>query len=247
MVRFEEKKSNEVVARQEIEGEEREGWDSISMSQSSQSTQSISTQNTHLARNTALLKVLPASLVIMLSILASAALAGFFASPVVASPLGVSLPPLIPSIPGVTEPLASNAPPLPILQAPTPPIDSPPFTPSNIRPKKVGYIWTGSGNNQNKDFLVTLSLDDDTFGTIIQLTDVPTSGNSPHHLGPSVDGKTLVGGGLLSLLKTQDTAFYWDVQNPYRPAFKKSNRAILSSIVDEIRAKPEGGFFITYM
>ena len=49
----------------------------------------------------------------------------------------------------------------------------------------------------------------DTFGTIIYLTDVPTSGNSPHHLGSSLDGKTLVGGGLLSLLKTQDTAFYF--------------------------------------
>jgi hypothetical protein len=72
------------------------------------------------------------------------------------------------------------------------------------------------------------------------VTDVPTSGNSPHHLGPSKDGKTLIGGGLLSLLKTQDTAFYWDVSNPYRPVFKKSNRALLASITDEIRAKPEG-------
>jgi hypothetical protein len=53
------------------------------------------------------------------------------------------------------------------------------------------------------DFLATYSLDDDTFGQFIWLTDVPTSGNSPHHLGVSADGKTLVGGGLLSLLKTQ--------------------------------------------
>jgi len=59
----------------------------------------------------------------------------------------LSLPPLIPSIPGVTEPLASNAPPLPILQVPTPPLPSPPFTPSNIRPKKIGYFWTGAGDN----------------------------------------------------------------------------------------------------
>jgi hypothetical protein len=80
----------------------------------------------------------------------------------------------------------------------------------------------------------------DTFGTFIAITDVPTSGNSPHHLGPSKDGKTLVGGGLLSLLKTQDTAFYFDVSNPYRPTFKKSNRGLLGSITDEIRAKPEG-------
>ena len=79
------------------------------------------------------------------------------------------------------------------------------------------------------------------------MTDVPSSGNDPHHLGPSLDGKTLVGGGLLSLLKTQDTAFYFDTTNPYRPAFLKSNRAIFSSIADEIRAKPGGGFYITYM
>jgi selenium-binding protein 1 len=57
----------------------------------------------------------------------------------------------------------------------------------------------------------------------------------------------LIGGGLLSLLKTQDTAFYFDTSNPYAPKFDHSNRGILGSIVDEIRAKPEGGFFITYM
>lgn len=62
----------------------------------------------------------------------------------------LSLPPLIPSIPGVTEPLASNAPPLPILQVPTPPLDSPPFTPSNIQPKKIGFFWTGAGDNEHK-------------------------------------------------------------------------------------------------
>lgn len=45
----------------------------------------------------------------------------------------------------------------------------------------------------------------------------------------------------------QDTGYYFDATNPYRPKFKKSDRAVLSSIADEIRAKPEGGFFITYM
>ncbi|KAK1138540.1 hypothetical protein N8T08_002426 [Aspergillus melleus] len=159
----------------------------------------------------------------------------------------LSLPPLIPSIPGVTEPLNNLSPPLPILQVPTPALDSPPFTPSEIKPKKIGYFWTGSGDKEHKDFLATYSLDDDTFGTLIWITDVPSSGNDPHHLGPSLDGKTLVGGGLLSLLKTQDTAFYFDTSNPYRPKFKKSNRGILASIADEIRAKPEGGFYITYM
>ncbi|KAL2009979.1 hypothetical protein VTN00DRAFT_5786 [Thermoascus crustaceus] len=152
----------------------------------------------------------------------------------------LSLPPLIPSIPGVTEPLASNAPPLPVLQVPTPPVDSPPFEPSDIKPKKIGYFWVGAGDKVHKDFLATYSLDDDTFGTLLWVTDVPTSGNDPHHLGVSLDGKTLVGGGLLSLLKTQDTAYYFDTTDPYRPKFKKSNRALLSSIADEIRAKPDG-------
>lgn len=122
----------------------------------------------------------------------------------------ISLPPLIPSIPGVTEPLSTNAPPLPILQVPTPPLESPPFVGNqNLKPKKIGYFWTAAGDNNHKDFLATYSLDDDTFGTLLWVTDVPSSGNSPHHLGPSLDGKTLVGGGLLSLLKTQDTAFYF--------------------------------------
>ncbi|KAL4951180.1 hypothetical protein BDW69DRAFT_196680 [Aspergillus filifer] len=161
--------------------------------------------------------------------------------------LSISLPPLIPHIPGVTQALNNIVPPLPILQVPTAAVDSPPFTASDIKPKKIGYFWTGAGDKQHKNFLATYSLDDGTFGTLIYITDVPSSGNDPHHLGPSLDGKTLVGGGLLFLLKTQDTAFYFDTTNPYRPKFKKSNRAILSSIADEILAKPDGGFYITYM
>lgn len=125
------------------------------------------------------------------------------------SATALSLPPLIPTIPGVTEPLSSNAPPLPILQIPTPPLESPPFVGNQvIKPKKIGFFWTASGDNNHKDFLATYSLDDDTFGTLLWLTDVPSSGNSPHHLGPSLDGKTLVGGGLLSLLKTQVSEQY---------------------------------------
>lgn len=77
------------------------------------------------------------------------------------SPLGISLPPLIPAIPGVTIPLLPDAaPPLPILQIPTPPLDSEPFEVQNIRPKKIGYFWTGAGDNHHKDFLATVSLDD---------------------------------------------------------------------------------------
>lgn len=49
------------------------------------------------------------------------------------------------------------------------------------------------------------------------------------------------------LTLSQDTGFYFDTSDPYRPKFLKSNRGILGSIADEVRAKPDGGFFITYM
>ncbi|RPA74718.1 hypothetical protein BJ508DRAFT_30569 [Ascobolus immersus RN42] len=178
--------------------------------------------------------------------LAFVAYCGFTSgSPVAKAQL--SLPPLIPAIPGVSDLINNLSPALPILRVPTPPLASPPFTPSTLKPKKIGYFWTGSNDKQHKDFLATYSLDDDTFGTLIDITDVPSSGNEPHHLGISADGKTLLGGGLLSLLKTQDTAYFFDITDPYRPKFKKSNRALLASIADEIRAKPDGGFFMTYM
>ena len=65
--------------------------------------------------------------------------------------------------------------------------------------------------------------------------------------GASYDGKVLWGGGLLSLLKLQNTGYYFDVSDVYNPSFKKSDIATLSSIADEVRAKPDGGFFFTYM
>jgi hypothetical protein len=96
----------------------------------------------------------------------------------------ISLPPLIPSIPGVTTPLGSLVPPLPILQAPTPPLDSPSHSVNTtLRPKKIGHFWTGAGDKNHKDFLATYSLDDDTFGTLLNIADVPSSGNEPHHSG----------------------------------------------------------------
>ncbi|KAL9621689.1 MAG: hypothetical protein Q9160_003942 [Pyrenula sp. 1 TL-2023] len=157
--------------------------------------------------------------------------------------------PTIPTIPGVTEPLTSGAPPGIILQPPTPPLPNPNpnYTPSEIKPKKIGFFFAGAGDNEHADFLASYSLDDDTFGTLLRVVDLPTSGNSPHHLGASYDGKVLWGGGLLSLLKLQNTGYYFDVSDVYNPAYKKSDVATLSSIADEVRAKPDGGFFFTYM
>ncbi|KAI5361301.1 hypothetical protein Slin14017_G080340 [Septoria linicola] len=54
------------------------------------------------------------------------ALAGAAPTEKAATKRQTSLPPLIPTIPGVTEPICSNAPPLPILQLPTPALPEPP-------------------------------------------------------------------------------------------------------------------------
>lgn len=72
------------------------------------------------------------------------------ASLLASSVSALSLPPLIPSIPGVTEALNDIVPPLPVLQVPTPALDSPPWEGSNIRPKKIGYFWTAAGDNKHK-------------------------------------------------------------------------------------------------
>ncbi len=89
---------------------------------------------------------------ITVAVLASFALASPVPEPVAKPQL--SLPPLIPSIPGITDPVVSNAPPLPILQVPTPPLASPPFIGSNIKPKKIGYFWTGAGDNEHAGMIL---------------------------------------------------------------------------------------------
>lgn len=63
----------------------------------------------------------------------------------------ISLPgSLIPSIPGVTDPIVSGlSVPLPVLQLPTPPLSSPSFVGSNLKPKKIGYFWTAAGDNEH--------------------------------------------------------------------------------------------------
>jgi selenium-binding protein 1 len=54
-------------------------------------------------------------------------------------------------------------------------------------------------------------------------------------------------GGLLSLLKNQDSIFYFDISQPKKPQFVRSTRAQLSSITDDPYPLPNGGFLVTQM
>ncbi|KAF8854888.1 hypothetical protein BDZ45DRAFT_747040 [Acephala macrosclerotiorum] len=117
----------------------------------------------------------------------------------------------------------------------TPPLVSPLFTGGDIKLKKIGCFWTAAGDNQHADI----------FGTFLWIADVPSSGNSPHHFGVGHDGKTLVGGGLLCLLKTQDTAYYFDISNLYRSAFGKSHHSFSEPLLANTNPLTSG-FLITY-
>lgn len=67
-----------------------------------------------------------------------------------ASPVAdLSVPQVIPSVPGFADPINQLSPPLPVLQVPTPALASPPFQGSDIKPKKIGYFWTGAGDNKH--------------------------------------------------------------------------------------------------
>lgn len=83
------------------------------------------------------------------------------------APVALSLPPLIPSVPGFADPISQLAPPLPVLQVPTPALPSPPFQGSDIKPKKIGYFWTGAGDNNHAGMS---SKDLFTFPVLIKLS-----------------------------------------------------------------------------
>ena len=73
------------------------------------------------------------------------------------------------------------------------------------------------------------------------------SGNEPHHVGLSRDGRTLALGGLLSVLRGQDQVFFFDVSDPRNPTFIRSDNPPESSITDEFAPLSNGGFLVTFM
>jgi len=124
------------------------------------------------------------------------------------------------------------------------------------------FVWAGDAAHNAPDFFAVVDFDQasPTYGKVLSISPLPESlpsaiplsngaiGNEPHHVGVSADGRTLAGGGLLSILRGQNQAFFWDITNPRAPKFLKANTLpVTASIADEWVPKAGGGFFTTFM
>src|SRR5277367_3951131 len=113
-------------------------------------------------------------------------------------------------------------------------------------------VWAGDKSHTKPDFVAVVDFDEHspTYGKVLRtvpLTGPSAIGNEPHHVGLSADGKTFVGGGLLSVLRGQDQVFFFDVSHPRDPQFIRSDNPPHASIADEFDSLSNGGFFGTFM
>jgi selenium-binding protein 1 len=120
------------------------------------------------------------------------------------------------------------------------------------REEKYLFVWAGDQARTNPDFLAVINFDQESnrYGSVISTVPLPgpeASGNEPHHVSLSADGKVLGAGGLLSALKGQNEVFFFDVSHPKTPRFLSSANPPLSSITDDFYPLPKGGFLVTMM
>jgi selenium-binding protein 1 len=118
--------------------------------------------------------------------------------------------------------------------------------------EKTLYIWAGDQARIAPDFLAVINFDEDSrdYGKVIRTVPVPPPGNvgnEPHHCHLSVNKRILACGGLLSLLRGQNSIFFFDVSRARHPRFLFSTNAPLSSITDDFLPLDTGGFLVTQM
>jgi len=118
--------------------------------------------------------------------------------------------------------------------------------------EKYLFVWAGDQARINPDFLAVINFNESSrhYGKVITTVPLPepgASGNEPHHVGLSRDGKTLACGGLLSVLKGQREIFFFDVSNPRSPRFISAADPPMSAITDEFYPLSNGGFLVTMM
>jgi selenium-binding protein 1 len=117
---------------------------------------------------------------------------------------------------------------------------------------KTLYVWAGDPARVAPDFLAVIDFDEESsdYGKVIGTVPIPppgNAGNEAHHCHLSADKKTLGCGGLLSLLRGQNSIFFFDVSNARHPKFLFSTSGSLSSITDDFLPLDDGGFLITQM
>jgi len=114
------------------------------------------------------------------------------------------------------------------------------------------YVWAGDQARVAPDFLAVVDFDEDSpqYGRVIRTVPVPgpgSSGNEPHHCHLSADKNILACGGLLALLRGQNSIFFFDVSTARQPRFLFSTSGTLSNITDDFLPLKEGGFLVTQM
>lgn len=120
------------------------------------------------------------------------------------------------------------------------------------KPETYLFIWAGDQARKAPDFLAVVDFAERSpnYGKVLAVSRLPgdgASGNEPHHVGLSRDGRTLACGGLLSVLRGQKEVFFFDVSDPLRPKFLSSVDPPQSAITDEFYPLQEGGFLVTMM
>ena len=120
------------------------------------------------------------------------------------------------------------------------------------REEKYLFVWAGDQTRTNPDFLAVINFDKESsrYGRVITTVPLPgpgATGNEPHHVSLSADGKVLGAGGLLSVLKGQNEVFVFDVSHSRSPRFISSANPPLSSITDDFYPLTQGGFLVTMM
>ncbi len=118
--------------------------------------------------------------------------------------------------------------------------------------EKYLFVWAGDQARTAPDFLAVVNFDSSSpsYGRVLTTVPLPgegASGNEPHHVGLSADGRVLACGGLLSVLKGQKEIFFFDVSNPARPRFLSSADPPNSSVTDDFYPLADGGFLVTMM
>lgn len=118
--------------------------------------------------------------------------------------------------------------------------------------EKYLFICAGDQARTAPDFLAVINFNEESrdYGKVIASVPFATpdaTGNEPHHIGISRDGRVVACGGLLSVLKGQKEVFFFDVSDPTAPKFMSAADPPLSSITDEFHALPNGGFLVTLM